>query len=418
MQEINDQLLEVIAFAEDESNFEVETVGSTDSQKPKAKQSEALSSTPRGQPANSESFTQNQPDSKATMKLSFFNGLSKKYQKSRSEQVYAPPKAGKDAQAPGNHVDSHSMRLTNVIIPIKDLTDNPRTRAESPKLTIPRAAVKDTKASPQLIVLGDRSIEARHKDELEELKKKSKDLKEQRKRVDRELKARKRENVSIDKSVIEKKKIEEREKKEKEEYKERKDKREDERKAYQKELEKEAKQRNDTAKEAGKEGADPAIDAGVRRILQANGFADAKIEKMQTRVKAVDHATRRVLLANGYSDPEIEKIIQVMGHELTTTAPTSASIRPTYAKVSVKHIDPETLNEYRLPWEYDRVSPRSNKYHKVPSAWTRLTLEYRTIQTSSLSSNGFLIMIKTYYMSTHDSCEKDACCSKLPRQIH
>ena len=30
--------------------------------------------------------------------------------------------------------------------------------------------------------------------------------------------------------------------------------------------------------------------------------------------------------------------------------------RPTYVKIHRKHLDPETLNIYHLPWEWDAVS--------------------------------------------------------------
>lgn len=36
-----------------------------------------------------------------------------------------------------------------------------------------------------------------------------------------------------------------------------------------------------------------------------------------------------------------------------------ALARPTYIRVQVKHLLPETLNEYKLPWEYD---PEDSKF--------------------------------------------------------
>ena len=92
---------------------------------------------------------------------------------------------------------------------------------------------------------------------------------------------------------------------------------------------------------------------------------DKAKKEEEDRKKDEEEAIRKTLRANGYSEADIDKIIKRSKdggkgkekehhHHGASTALTPA--RPTYIKVAVKHLDPETLNEYRLPWEYDDVS--------------------------------------------------------------
>lgn len=45
--------------------------------------------------------------------------------------------------------------------------------------------------------------------------------------------------------------------------------------------------------------------------------------------------------------PELKNVVHVKERD---------EIRPTYVRVHIKHVSPETLDEYDLPWEYDEVS--------------------------------------------------------------
>ena len=74
---------------------------------------------------------------------------------------------------------------------------------------------------------------------------------------------------------------------------------------------------------------------------------------------------RKTLWANGYSDEQIERMIKKAekkdsGHH-GKVSNELAMTRPTYVKVHRKHIDPETLDTYQLPWEWDVSIPSSSK---------------------------------------------------------
>ena len=56
---------------------------------------------------------------------------------------------------------------------------------------------------------------------------------------------------------------------------------------------------------------------------------------------------RKTLWAGGYSDAQIERMM---------TKAEGRAERPTYVKVHRKHLDPETLNTYELPWKWEDVS--------------------------------------------------------------
>lgn len=63
----------------------------------------------------------------------------------------------------------------------------------------------------------------------------------------------------------------------------------------------------------------------------------------------------------GYDEEDIEKILKRGGKEKEHGGHKQKQImdlsRPTYIKVHRKHLDPITLDEYELPWEWDEVSP-------------------------------------------------------------
>ena len=78
--------------------------------------------------------------------------------------------------------------------------------------------------------------------------------------------------------------------------------------------------------------------------------------------KEYDERMRKTLLRNGYSYDQIEKIMRKgengkgegsKGKEPSNMVSLS---RPTHIKVARRHLDPETLDLYQLPWEWDEVS--------------------------------------------------------------
>ena len=62
----------------------------------------------------------------------------------------------------------------------------------------------------------------------------------------------------------------------------------------------------------------------------------------------------------GYDEESIEKILKEGKKEKEHGHSNEIRIRdltrPTYIKVHRKHVSPETLDEYHLPWEWDEVS--------------------------------------------------------------
>ena len=82
-----------------------------------------------------------------------------------------------------------------------------------------------------------------------------------------------------------------------------------------------------------------------------------KKEKEATE-KLVEEGVRKTLRAQGYTEAEIEKLLK-KGDKGKAPPPANVHAgaltlaRPTYIKVHKKHLDPETLNVYHLPWEWD-----------------------------------------------------------------
>ena len=82
-------------------------------------------------------------------------------------------------------------------------------------------------------------------------------------------------------------------------------------------------------KKKEKEEADKAFKERVRQEFGAAGYDEASIEKMlQKKEKGKGHEQKKIM-------------------DLT---------RPTYIKVNRKHLSPDTLDVYDLPWEWDDVS--------------------------------------------------------------
>ena len=78
-------------------------------------------------------------------------------------------------------------------------------------------------------------------------------------------------------------------------------------------------------------------------------------KKKEEEDKAFRERVRLEFGAAGYSEESIERALAKgeKGHGKTTIMDVS---RPTYIKVHRKHLSPETLDVYELPWEWDPVS--------------------------------------------------------------
>ena len=60
----------------------------------------------------------------------------------------------------------------------------------------------------------------------------------------------------------------------------------------------------------------------------------------------------------GYSDESIERILEREGKAGQEGPKKIMDLgRPTYIKVHRKHLSPDTLDAYELPWEFDEVGP-------------------------------------------------------------
>lgn len=92
--------------------------------------------------------------------------------------------------------------------------------------------------------------------------------------------------------------------------------------------------------------------------------AEDKIKKQKEQEKEdkeFKDRMRKTLWANGYSDEQIERMIMKAeknepGHGSSRKSRNEIAMpRPTYVKVHRRHIDPETLDLYELPWEWNDV---------------------------------------------------------------
>ena len=89
-------------------------------------------------------------------------------------------------------------------------------------------------------------------------------------------------------------------------------------------------------KEKAEKEADEEFRARVKRTFGQAGYSEESIDKiLKKEGKGKEHG-------HGHG-----KEIQIKIKDLT---------RPTYIKVHRKHLSPETLDEYNLPWEWDEVS--------------------------------------------------------------
>ena len=220
--------------------------------------------------------------------------------------------------------------------------------------------------------------EKRVKEQLLLKQAKEREAAEKKKKEDDELK--KKAFEEWEKKEKEKKELAEKKKKDEEEFK---------KKAVE-EWEKKEKEKKEKEKKA-KEEKEKEEEEFLRKTLRANGYSESDIDKIIKRSK------------DGGKGKEKEKEKEKEHHHHTSTALTPA--RPTYIKVAVKHLDPETLNEYRLPWEYDDVSEAEWLFHYVYTfLW--LTLN-RGTATISLSSNGFQSMTRISCSSTRGRFEND-----------
>lgn len=89
---------------------------------------------------------------------------------------------------------------------------------------------------------------------------------------------------------------------------------------------------------------------------QAEKEAKEKKEK-EANDKAFRERVKTTFAAAGYSDESIERILEKEGKGKNEGQKKIMDLsRPTYIKVHRKHLSPDTLDAYSLPWEWDDVS--------------------------------------------------------------
>lgn len=134
---------------------------------------------------------------------------------------------------------------------------------------------------------------------------------------------------------------------------ERKEEEEEQRQRYEQELIIKAAE-----KEKEKQKEEEMKKAAVEEYNQKQAEKAAKEKKEKEEAdKAFQERLRATFAAAGYSEQSIERILQKEkqssggggGQQLM------ALTRPTYIKVNRKHLSPDTLDAYNLPWEWDEV---------------------------------------------------------------
>ena len=116
---------------------------------------------------------------------------------------------------------------------------------------------------------------------------------------------------------------------------------------------------------------------------------EKKAKQEEEKKKADEEFKKRVKKTfgeAGYDEESIEKILKKEGKEKGHGHSKQKQImdlsRPTYVKVHRKHLSPETLDEYGLPWEYFAVCHPSHP--SIQTIYRRLLTSYdRMIQISS-----------------------------------
>ncbi len=86
-----------------------------------------------------------------------------------------------------------------------------------------------------------------------------------------------------------------------------------------------------------------------------------KVKKDKAKQEAVKARVKKTLVEAGYDEERIEKVLmkgeegEKHGNERGKTKIADLT-RPTYIKVHRKHVSPETLDEFNLPWEWNEVN--------------------------------------------------------------
>ena len=122
---------------------------------------------------------------------------------------------------------------------------------------------------------------------------------------------------------------------------------------------KEAKKAKEKAKreKEEKELKEKAIEDYNRKQKEEKEKKDKEKKEADEEFKK---RVRRTFGDAGYDEESIERILKKgdkgKEHGHSNEIKIRDLTRPTYIKVHRKHVSPETLDEYHLPWEWDEVS--------------------------------------------------------------
>lgn len=144
---------------------------------------------------------------------------------------------------------------------------------------------------------------------------------------------------------------------------------------------------------------------------QAEKAAKEKKDKEEAD-KAFRDRVRATFLKAGYSDESIERILEKEAKGGKDEQKKIVDLtRPTYIKVHRKHLSPDTLDAYSLPWEWDEVS-ELNPFSEARSdhAKAELINDGSSVTPTTLSSsNGSLKLSRMFYLSIPAGCVKGGC---------
>ena len=79
-------------------------------------------------------------------------------------------------------------------------------------------------------------------------------------------------------------------------------------------------------------------------------------QRKEEEDKAFQERMRTTMIKAGYSEDTIEKTLKGKEEKGGRNTKGMELTRPTYIKVHRKHLSPDTLDLYDLPWEWDEVS--------------------------------------------------------------
>ena len=162
---------------------------------------------------------------------------------------------------------------------------------------------------------------------------------ETRRKLERLMELERKEEEEKREKQLKEKMLLEQAKKEREEREREEEEKELKKKAVE-EWQKEEREKKEKEKKE-KEEADKEFEERTRQMLWRNGYSESQIERIMKKDKEKDKDKEK----KGKS----VELIEGSSNETRIIALN----RPTYIRVRRKHLDPETLDRYQLPWEWD-----------------------------------------------------------------